>query len=152
MSKHAPTRLSSHTATAALAAAVAAVVSPLTQAVGPDRDVQAVEDLGRTAARDLVTLIAPHQQGSAVFTVPANKILVLTGTIDAADSGGQTQVVIDGSTTITFTMGVASGGSGAAKAHDCVTFPSGIPLQAGQTVQLQTGNGTDLLFGYLADA
>jgi hypothetical protein len=63
--------LSTNASIAAIAAAVAAIVAPFTQAVGPGRDLQAIEVVAPDAPANKVAIV----EGQA-FTVPAGMFFV----------------------------------------------------------------------------
>ena len=132
-------------------AAVLAGAAPIRATAG-DRDVQAVEQVNTPAARDLICLAGYGNQASSLLTVPAGKILVLTGALDSGDPSGSVEIEIDGSIGVGFRMGQWWGGSSAAHDASTLTFATGLPLSAGQTVLVKPSSGNDLLFGYFADA
>lgn len=138
MSTNAGSRLSSHTTTAALAAAVAAIVAPLVQSAGPERDIQAVEDVDRPSAEDLVWIFGSQNQAET-YTVPQGKDLVLTG--GNSQPGTVISLRIDGGP-----ERLISPGNDAT-----IQFATGIRLGPGQTLTLDPSDWRSL-FGYLVDA
>lgn len=138
MTTRANRRLSPHTATAAIAAAVASIVSPLIQSVGSDKDVQAVQDIARPAAEDLVWIFGPINQ-QQTYTVPQGKNLVITGA-NAAVSG-DIPFRIDGGPERRLFAGYDS----------TAQLGNGLRIAPGQTITLDPA-GWRSLFGYLVDA
>jgi hypothetical protein len=127
-------------------------------AQGPSsaRDVSAIEVVSDPHPRDFVWLEA-GASASPVFTVPAEKIMVITGVASIGSPLGGCNIIIDGvsrglSTGQKWETTLNGGTSMAALANSTFTFANGIPLQAGQTVQLGASADIDWLFGYLVDA
>lgn len=150
MRAHANTRIPSHTATAALAAAVAAIVSPLLQSVPADRDVQAVLDTSQPHPRDFVRI----QQGTP-FTVPAGRILVVTGMGFATSPGFASYTLaieIDGVAVLTEYHWAHLGSSGAVNGPSLTTLPQGVVAAEAQVVTAASTLTDCVLLGYLADA
>ncbi len=141
---HRPTAVT----TAAVAGIAALYMSAFpTQGPNSSRDITAFEDVGKPKGSDHICLIGPNNQPSDVYTVPTGKTLLLKGALDTGNAAGAVAVTIDGSPAFT----LVHAGAGA-KAHTSVSLGSGVPLQEGQTVQISSGEGTDLLFGLLLDA
>lgn len=107
------------------------------QSPPPDRDVQAVEDIGRPKPRDLVWMYATG--GPPVsYTVPVGKTLVITGVNFGGYSG---RIRIDGGPDQFIYTGNLNGG--------CASLSGGISLAEGQTIETES---TGWIFGHLVDA
>ena len=120
------------------------------------RDVSAIENVNDPHPRDFVWLEA-GAVASQVFTVPTGKIMVITGVASIGQPVGSCNLIIDGVPRDLLTgqrweNNNQGGRSMAALANSAFTFANGIPLQAGQTIQLGISTDTDWLFGYLVDA
>ena len=127
-----------------------------TQGSSSTRDVSAIENVNDPHPRDFVWLEA-GASASSVFTVPAEKILVITGVASIGGPIGSCNIIIDGGSRGLGTgqrwENINNGGrSMAALANSAFIFANGIPLQAGQTIQLGSSTDIDWLFGYLVDA
>lgn len=150
MSTRNHSRLPSHTATAALAAAIAAVVSPLLQSVPADRDVQAVLDTSQPHPRDFVRI----QQGTP-FVVPSGSILVIKGMSFASNPSANAwwqTIEIDGAAAFSEYGWHVNNAAGMWHDQKVTNIPLGVTASEGETVTA-TSNRTDcVLLGYLADA
>lgn len=110
--------------------------------------------------RDFIWLHAEPSQPSALLTVPAGKILVLTGlSSDQVTNGGQNNTLhgvnleIDGVAFPFELLAVRFDPISVYATQQTVEFHNGIPLIEGQTVRLTDVTGLFVwLHGYWADA
>jgi len=93
---------------------------------------------------DFVWLEGEDNTASALLTVPAGKILVITGFVSANNGSSDARVYfqIDGITRYVKVGLLNLNGNGKVQ----------LTLQAGQTLQIISDQGLDWIFGYWADA
>lgn len=129
----------------ALALGALAAFAPQATSIpnAPDRDPIDTAN-ARPHPRDFIWLEADNSTPSDVLTVPAGKILVITGTSKTeGPSGVRVGIRIDGSVRsfLYQTGGIST------------NFATGVPLTEGQSVRLDTvSSGRAWLHGYYADA
>ncbi|MDB4426378.1 hypothetical protein N9151_00100 [bacterium] len=94
---------------------------------------------------------SPLGYDSPVLTVPAGRILVLTG-FSTESATNRASIWIDGVERGFYGSG-GSGGQGSGFRNEAMSFSIGVPLAEGQTLQLRrSGYGYAWLHGYWADA
>ena len=89
------------------------------------------------------------EQAGGPFTVPAGKILVITG-LGAIGDHGDSNLVIDG-VLVAEANTDTPGGAGSSSTPSIRALPAGLTATAGQDVTVSAGGSGGIVLGYLVD-